>query len=350
MIKCGAMSNIVFLIHKQRNDIDAFINEFPDSHIYGDFNSDYNAPYLVRIEHSGHGTRSVLGNGIKQIYNDFPGNHIVFINDTITIEDTKKLISGIDSGDTMIIASNDNGHHAKGQRQRGLKIITTLFNLVHRQQACNILSNIQMIPAQMVKHFINLKGDICRELVGERFIIKDNKLPYRYITLESDVSTDAPRSLFGYLKCIFIICFVFIKFMISSVSAFVLDYSLAILGYTIWSPILVGLLENLSINMPWVMYDKEIISTAIARIISSIYNYFINKKVVFSAEKNVSRLSTACKYFTLVLIIWVFNTIILKLATTALGISFPIAKIIADVIMYFVSFTVQRDIIFHNKK
>ncbi len=344
------MSNIVFLIHKQRDDIEAFIKEFPDFHIYGDFNSDEGSSMLVSIKHEKHGTRNVLGNGIRQIYNDFPDSHIVFINDTITIEDTNRLISEIDSGDTMIIASNDKDNAAKGKKQRGLKIITALFNLVHRQQACNILSNIQVIPAQMVKHFTNLKGDICRELVGERFIIKDNKLPYRYITLESDVSTDAPGSLFGYLKCIFIICFVFIKFMISSVSAFLLDYSLAILGYTVWSPVLVSLLENLSINLPCVLLDKEIISTAIARIISSIYNYFINKKVVFSAEKNVSKLSTACKYFTLVLIIWVFNTIILKLATTALGISFPIAKIIADIIMYFVSFTVQRDIIFHNKK
>ena len=46
---------------------------------------------------------------------------------------TKKLISEIDLGDTMIIASNDKDNAAKGKKQRGLKIITALFNLVHRQ-------------------------------------------------------------------------------------------------------------------------------------------------------------------------------------------------------------------------
>jgi len=94
------------------------------------------------------------------------------------------------------------------------------------------------------------------------------------------------------------------------------------------------------------LLDVEIVSTGVARIISSIYNYIFNKKVVFAANEDVSKLSTSCKYFTLVLIIWVFNTIILKLATTYLNIPFAFAKIIADIIMYFVSFTIQRDFIF----
>ena len=83
------------------------------------------------------------------------------------------------------------------------------------------------------------EGDTCNTLLSERFIIKDNDLAYKYTQIEGSVLSDAPETVFGYLKCVFIICFVVIKFMLSSVSAFLVDTSLAFLGYSLWSPLVV---------------------------------------------------------------------------------------------------------------
>ncbi|MEX1378185.1 MAG: GtrA family protein [Eubacteriales bacterium] len=343
------MKNIVILIHKKRNDIEEFFNVFPSCYIYADQEIAEENSYIRKIEHSGKSTRNVIGNGIRQISEDLPGYHIILVNETAGLEDIKKIAQETEKGEEIIIAKSSSYNEISKKKKLGIKIITRLFNLVHKQKANNIMSNIQGIPADIVQHFLKLRGDTCTVLINQRFIIKDHNLKYSYMEIESDVLTDAPNRIGGYLKCIFIICYVFIKFMISSISAFVLDYSLALAGYVYWSPFIANALSNLHVQLPGFLTDVEILSIGIARLISSIYNYIFNKKVVFAADKNVAKLSTACKYFTLVLIILVFNTIILKLATTLIGIPFAIAKVMADIIMYFVSFSVQRDLVFKKR-
>ena len=346
MIECLAMKKIVILIHKKRDDIKEFIKEFPDTYIFVEEKLNFDNPFIVKIEHSSKSSKNVVGNGIRHIYKDFPNHHIVFVNDEVNIDDVKLLVKELIESKKIIIAENDNAELVSKRKLQGIRIITKLFNIVHKQKANNIMSNVQGIPSHLVEHFLKLKGDTCAILINERFIIKDHKLDYKYIKVKSNVFTDAPSTIAGYLKCIIVICFVFIKFMISSVSAFLVDYSLSLGGYAFWSPLIVNFFTSLSVSVPGILLDVEIVSTGVARIISSIYNYIFNKKVVFAANEDVSKLSTSCKYFTLVLIIWVFNTIILKLATTYLNIPFAFAKIIADIIMYFVSFTIQRDFIF----
>lgn len=343
------MKNIVILIHKKRDALEEFIKEFPNTYIYVDMETDFENPFLAKIEHSNFNARNIIGNGIRQIHKNMPNHHIVLVNECVTTQDVKSIITELEKGDAVIIAINSQEGVVSKKRMLGIKIITKLFNMVHKQKANNIMSNVQGIPADKVEQFLKLKGDSCNALINERFIIKDHNIDYRYTNVKSNVHTDAPTSFFGYIKCVLIICLVFIKFMLSSLSAFVVDYTLSLGGYNFWSPIVVAFFASLSFQMPVFLLDVEIVSTGIARIISSIYNYFINKKVVFSSKDNESKLSTAIKYFTLVLIIWVFNTIILKLATTYANIPFAFAKIIADIIMYFVSFTVQRDIIFKKR-
>ena len=350
MIECETMSDIVILIHKKRDDLEAFIKEFPSTYIYVEVEENFENPFVVKIRQSSMNLRNVIGNGIRHIHKDFPESDIILANECVTTDEVKKIAEELKKDNSIIMAKNENAALISKKKMLGIKVITKLYNMVHRQHASNIMSNVQGIPADKAECFSKLKGDTFSILINERFIIKDNNLDYRYVDVDSDIFTDAPAKFFGYLKSILIICFVFIKFMLSSISAFLVDNGLAILGYSLWSPIVVKIFASALFPVPSFLLDVEIISTAIARMISSIYNYFLNKKVVFGAEKNVSKLGTACKYFALVLIIWVFNTIIMKLGTTWLGIPFPVAKIIADIIMYFFSFTLQRDIVFKKRK
>lgn len=344
------MSDIVILIHKKRDDLEEFIKAFPNTYIYVDMEGDFDNQFIVKIKHSSLNLKNVIGNGIRHIHKDCPNCDIILVNERVTADEVKKIAQELKIDNSIIIAKNENKDIVSKKKRLGINIITKLYNVVHRQHASNIMSNVQGIPADNAEYFSKLKGNTFSILINERFIIKDNNLDYRYIDVDSDIFTDAPASFFGYLKSLFIICFVFIKFMLSSISAFIVDYSLALLGYSFWSPLVVKFFASAVFSVPIFLLDVEIVSTAIARIISSIYNYFLNKKVVFGANHNDSKLGTACKYFTLVLIIWVFNTIILKLATTWIGIPFALAKIIADIIMYFVSFTLQRDVVFKKRK
>lgn len=347
MIECVAMKNIVILIHKKRDDILKLSETFPNSYIYIDSEIDFDsATTIVKIEHSSKNIKNVIGNGIRHIHKNLPKHHILLINEHTTIEEIKSIKNELIKGDNIIIASNENILQLEKRQIKNLKIITKLFNLVHKQRVDNLISNVQGIPADKVKFFCKLKGDSCTTFINEHFIIKDQKFNIQDVSIESNVSTDAPKTLKELLQYSLMICFVFIKFVLASASSFLLDYSLSLAGYSFWSMPIVAFLGSLSFAVPAFLLDIEIVPTLIARIISSVYNYNVNNKLVFAAKNNMSKLSTSCKYFTLVLFIWVFNTIILKMVTSYIGIPFAYAKLIADAIMYFVSFTVQRDLIF----
>ena len=88
-----------------------------------------------------------------------------------------------------------------------------------------------------------------------------------------------------------------------------------------------------------------IYSTIIARIISSLINYYLNAKLVFKKHNKLSII----KYYFLVII----NMIISAFLTEHLTHSFLkctiIAKIISDIIIFFSNYFIQNKLIFINK-
>lgn len=350
MVKCVAMKNTVIISYKKREDIQAISEGLLNTYILVDYDAQCDNEYIVRINHTNLNPHDVIGNGIRHAYHNYPNCHIVLINEQTSIDEIKKIIKELESCNDIIFASSTNTKPLNDKQIKGLTIITKLYNLVHKQNIDNVACNVQAIPNSLVKNFIKLKGASCRVFINEHFIIRDKGIKIRQVDVDSNVHTDAPESIMSIIHYCFLIGWVFIKFMIASVSSFLVDYSLCLAGYAFWSAYVIEFFQGLSFALPSAMLDVEIVSTAIARIISSIYNYNVNKHLVFTNKNQKSKISTICKYFALVLIIWILNTIILKIATTYIGLPFAIAKIIADIIMYFVSFTVQRDVVFRKNK
>ena len=258
------MKNTVILIHKKREDLKELIKNFQDTYLYICWQTDIESTWVKKIKTMPYHEKNVLGSGIQKIFDDLPGYSIIIVNENTTIDDIRNLYAQLQGNQCMIISANDPGKIISKKKNTGVKIITGLFNIVHRQKAENVMSNVQAIPADYVKNFLNLKGDTCNTLLSQRFIIKDQKLNFKYIEVQGSVFTDVPDTFFGYLKCIFIICFVFIKFMLSSVSAFLLDYALSLGGYNLWSPLIVDFFANLNFPASGVRLDVAIISTGIA--------------------------------------------------------------------------------------
>ncbi|MBR3210712.1 MAG: GtrA family protein [Bacilli bacterium] len=84
------------------------------------------------------------------------------------------------------------------------------------------------------------------------------------------------------------------------------------------------------------------ISTIIARIISSIYNYLINSRIVF---KNKSK-KGVIGYFLLVIIQMIMSATIVSLIKRYLNIFTTIIKFIVDIIIFIVNYIVQKEIVF----
>lgn len=110
------------------------------------------------------------------------------------------------------------------------------------------------------------------------------------------------------------------KFMIASLSSFVIDYSL--------------------FNILFYLFHLATVECTIAaRVVSSIFNFLTNKYIVF---KNCKNNYLAVKYFLLVIFILLLNSTFIYLLVNILNIPAYISKIITECILYLLSFFIQH--------
>lgn len=91
------------------------------------------------------------------------------------------------------------------------------------------------------------------------------------------------------------------------------------------------------------------LAVVLSRIISSVFNYNINKSIVFHS-KNKSTVQSAQKYFSLVIIIMILNYLIISFMINRLFINSVIAKLLAEFILFVLSYIIQKRIVFRGKK
>ena len=178
------------------------------------------------------------------------------------------------------------------------------------------------------------------DTVGERFEYETNTLieckesdiPIVEETIETIYINDNSESHFNPIKDSIRIYKLFIKYIVSAVSSFVLD----ILLFAIFMKVL-----------PKSVSYRIITATVIARIISSLYNYLINSKMVFKKSEK----SSIVKYFILVIIqMFASGFIVDALSKHVFSFNPTIIKVIVDSVIFVVNFFVQREWVFKKKK
>ena len=126
----------------------------------------------------------------------------------------------------------------------------------------------------------------------------------------------------------------FMKFILSAFSSFLLDITL----FTIF----VSILPEMNCGA----ISKIVVATVMARTLSSLYNYCINSKVVF---KNSNKRSIL-KYYTVVATIMLVSGFCVSTLFKLTGINATILKVFVDTIIFFIDFCVQREWVFKKKQ
>ena len=125
----------------------------------------------------------------------------------------------------------------------------------------------------------------------------------------------------------------FLKFIVASLSSAAIDLGLFAL-FTF-------LLRD---NLPGYYI---VVSTVLARVISSLYNFFINRQGVFKSEAGLAK--TMVKYYLLA---------VCQMALSAFGVSWlfgafggneTLIKIVVDTVLFMISFQIQREWVFKKK-
>lgn len=253
------------------------------------------------------------------------------------VEDVLKCVNSlVENPNSLILGCRDFGGEQIPWKSRfGNELTKRICNYLCGIKISDTQTGLRGIPTSFMRILLNVPG--------ERFEYETNMLieakgNYDFVEVPIETvydSKDNHRTHFDPVKdsirIYMIFGRIFSRYIISSISSFVIDILLFML--------FCSLLRN---KLP--LYYVGI-STVLARILSSIYNFIVNYVIVFRSKKEKSK--SAVRYFTLAIVIMglsaAFTTIIvwmLRPSTEA------VIKIVVDVVLFFASYKIQQKIIF----
>ena len=177
-------------------------------------------------------------------------------------------------------------------------------------------------------HFLKVKGDRYEYETNTLIECKSSDIKIVEVPISTIYINDNKASHFNPIKDSISIYKLFLKYIFGSLSSFALDLIL----FAIFSKIL-----SFSINYAF-------IATIFARVLSSLYNFLVNSKLVFKKMNKYSFI----KYVILVLFQMLVSALAVNYLNHILDINVLIIKIVIDSIIFIINFIIQREWIFKN--
>lgn len=204
-------------------------------------------------------------------------------------------------------------------------LATLFFQMATDILLCDTQTGLRGYPMSLIPWLMSVKGSRFEYELNVLLESKNNHMTIKQIPIETIYENRNKGTHFRPIWDSFRIMAPMFKFCGSSISAGVLDF------------ILFCLLQCVMKNLFWCV--------AIARVISSIYNYMMNKNMVFGA-KDLPVKKTAMKYFGLVTIIMGINYSLIFLMSSALKMPTITAKLLTEILLFMLNYTVQKAIVF----
>lgn len=272
---------------------------------------------------------------------DCDGQHVLGDIDTcarLTYENPDKLILGCRRFDNPEIPF----------RSRFGNILTRqVIRLLCGIHVSDTQTGLRGLPTPLIaKYFANTKGERFEYEMNMLIAAKEHMIPVKEFPIETIYLEDNESSHFNPFLDSIRIYKVFIKFMLSSLSSFLIDILLfTLLGVLLrpWIP------ESITVFEGFVFGGSllTLLRTVISRLISSLYNFFMNKKQVFKNDSHSPVI--VVKYYVLcivqLLLSWLLVDHLLGFITYR-----TIRKCIIDTLLFAISFQIQREWVFKKSQ
>ena len=262
---------------------------------------------------------------------DSDGQHSV--DDVVTLTDmvnhsNKELIIGVRDFDA------DN---VPFKSKFGNKLTKCVIKLLYGGSISDTQTGLRAIPNRLLYNYLTLSGErfeyettMLINTLQDKGSIKE--CPIKTIYLNENKGTHF-RPIQDSIAIYSIILGTFIKYVFSSLSSSLIDLGF----FAFFSAILSSCSSEYRIGF----------ATFFARVLSSFFNYFVNKNIVFG-DKSKYKI-TLVKYYSLCIMQMVLSGLGVYGLNFICRIPELISKVIVDTILFFVSYQIQRRIIFNKR-
>lgn len=270
------------------------------------------------------------------------------VNGIITVDsdgqhlagDVVKISKALDTAEceTLLLGTRNLDYDYVPFKSRfGNKTTSAVFAFLYGKKVQDTQTGLRGISKGLVWEYL--------DLAGERFEYEINML--MHATRRNHVITEIPietvyidnnsethfRPIQDSWKIYKVMLGGFVKYILSSISSSLID----IIAYRIFLSVFIVCVTNTQIFL----------STVFARMISSMYNFIVNKKVVFGSTGNI-RIQMV-KYYTLCVVQMLVSAGAVMLLDSVLGWNKVLEKIIVDTILFFISYRIQKVLVFSEE-
>ena len=215
---------------------------------------------------------------------------------------------------------------------KGKKILTKLFSMIYNKEFIDVDSELFAFSMNYIDQMMTVDEN-CYEVQSLIQSVQNNQ-DVEEIQLENKQQPFHLKN--KTIQIMYVIFLHLIRFISSSIISSVIDVLLA------W--ILLDVLKLWMTSDFW----RIALSSLIARILSTIVNYVINKKYVFKGKNNSKQ--TAKRFLILTIVITILSTLFVYVASSLHIMSEKLAKPIGDLLFFLLSYSAQTNWVFKNKE
>lgn len=284
------------------------------------------------------GKGRALKTGLNYINDNYRGEYIVVTMDADgqhTIEDALKICDLVKkSPDILVLGKRFFGEDVPLRSRFGNAMTRLVYKIATGVKVYDTQTGLRAFSYKLVPLMLEIKGERYEYEINVLMECSKNNIEIKEIDIATIYINNNSGSHFNVFKDSYRIYKEIFKFCAASIICFLVDYALYCIGLVFT----VSLGKGLS----------TVVSNVFARIVSSVLNFTLNKKVVFKRKGNTLKL--AISYFMLALCILAGNTIVLKMFVEVFNIDTKIAKLITELIFFIISWFIQKFLIFKKKE
>ena len=234
----------------------------------------------------------------------------------------------ITENNSLVVGCRDFSEPQTPPRSKfGNNLTKMMFLLFVGIKISDTQSGLRGFSPDLMKKFLKVSGDRYEYETNMLIECKNDGIEIKEVPIQTVYINNNETSHFNPLKDSIIIYKLFIKYVMAAISSFVLDM----------------LIFCFLLTFSFINNDYNIlIYTIIARVISSIYNFITNSKLVF---KNSNK-SSIIKYIILAVVQMIVSGLGVSFVAKYLKINVPVIKLMVDTIIFIVNFIIQREWIF----
>ena len=250
-------------------------------------------------------------------------------------EDVCACVRAMNEGEPALVLGcrNFDLPNVPDRSRKGNKITSAVFKVLFGMKLRDTQTGLRAIPMKFLEKMTQIDGDRYEYETNMLMSLKPAGIPVKEVEIETVYINDNETSHFRTVRDSVRIYGLIIKFVLSSISSSAIDVA----AYYLFQKLL----------LLFITEYVDYISAGLARLVSSIYNFTVNKEAVFKGRGSVPKL--LLRYYALAIPILLISAVSVHFIGEALG-GYPfiktLVKIPVDLLLFVVSFRIQREWVF----